>query len=85
MYKKVVVWLTAALILGAGSLVGQTYMYGLEEFHPTPFHHTVYIMMEQCTGIDGDYAALRWYTAKTIVEVGGIEYWGIRFTDWGWP
>ena len=84
MFRKAVLWLVTALLLGVGSLVGQTHMYNLEEFEPTPFHYTIYIMMEQCTGVEGDFSDVRWYIASTIVSETGINYWGVHFTEWGW-
>lgn len=41
--------------------------YNKAEFAPTAFHKTIYEMMEECSGIDGDFERLRWYIAKLIL------------------
>jgi len=63
----------------------QTYLPGLLEFEPTPFHETIYEMVEECTGESGDFEALRWYMAASLFKLDGTEYWGLWFDSWGYP
>jgi hypothetical protein len=40
--------------------------FGEREFEPTPVHETVYRMMEECTGIEGDPGAVHWKVALWV-------------------
>jgi len=64
--------------------MAQTHIYNLQEIEPTQFHEAIYQMVENCTGMQGDYDAIRWYIASTIVSSSGIEYLGVWFDSWGW-
>lgn len=89
--SRIAIWLLVIGLLGASPLAGQevstsiTYMPDMQEFEPTPLHRTIYEMMEHCTGKTGDFEVVRWYTAASIWNTDGSEYWGIWFDGWGWP
>lgn len=40
--------------------------YGEREFQPTPVHETVYRMMEDCTGVEGDFETVSWKVALWV-------------------
>ena len=45
----------------------QTRIYDKREFVPTAFHEVIYRMMEICSGIDGKYEDIRWFTAQIML------------------
>lgn len=70
--------LTAALVALAfvscspDRLAGQYQVqnvYGDMEIEPTEYHRIVYTVMEQCTGIKGDFSQVRWFIAKAITVI----------------
>lgn len=40
--------------------------FGERQFEPTPVHETVYRMMEECTGREGDLEAVQWTVALWV-------------------
>jgi len=50
-------------------------VYDKSEFTPTAFHEVVYRMMEICSGVDGKFEDIRWYTAKIILVEGSGAQW----------
>lgn len=98
MIRKTLLALTAALMLAysaaaqdPGSDVSpatNTQLYGVQEFHPTALHETAYYMMQFCTGVYGDFQAVRWYTAKALIWEDGNtrrDFLGMWHKEWGWP
>ena len=59
-------WLVLALCAPPAS-AQSVRIYNQVEFAPTEFHRTVYKMMEACSGVEGDFEAIRWYVAKMIL------------------
>ena len=59
--------LTFTLFLLSTPAQAQIRIFDGMEFEPTEFHRTVYKMMEECTGIEGDFESIRWYVAKLIL------------------
>lgn len=46
--------------------VGVIRSYAEREFEPTPVHETIYAMMEECTGIEGDVDRIDWKVALWV-------------------
>ena len=59
--------LILGLLLPSGLPAQQTTVYGKIEIEPPPVYKSVYNLMEDCTGIKGDFSAVRWAIADFIL------------------
>lgn len=51
----------------SGDAEAQVRMFDRQEFAPTAFYEAIYEMMEECSGVEGDFEHVRWYTAQIIL------------------
>ena len=70
--------LLASPLVGQESEVGSRYRFfpSATKRQPTQLHQFVYHLMEECTGIEGDFDEIEWWTATTILrerEDGGDD------------
>lgn len=70
---------TALVLVCVGLLTAceNPVMAGVEPFDPPPIYREWYAELEKCSGLRGDYDALRFYTAESIVAGGKPKggYW----------
>lgn len=67
MIQKSALLLVLSLLFGAASASSQVWMFNKTEFAPTAFHRTIYEMMENCSGVDGDLENVRWFVSQLIL------------------
>jgi len=78
--RRILLWFALAFALGSPLQAQTVRVYDKVEFAPTEFHHTIYKMMEACSGVEGDYESVKWFIAKMILSGNpddGIQWVGM--------
>ena len=66
------------------TLVGFLLLFDLAPVNPPPSFRVWWSEMEECTGYQGNYDAMKWFLASQIAHPGkGESYWGVHFSDLG--
>ncbi len=52
------------------------------QFYPTTMHAYIYSLMEECTGLEGDFFAINWSVVDFLLDV---ETLGRKFGGWAAP
>lgn len=67
--RTVVVSLLLSLVIACdGSLVHPPF--DLERLTPSPFYRRMYRLAEDCTGLEGDFGAVRWFVSDDLQYSG---------------